>query len=146
MSPALSCVVNLLVKLPSPPSIAQVVLDPLLSSGYHNVMMGGAMLADVVKVVDKDKFSLCKFDGDLSKMSWSVFYSKLQMALFKHGLSDLLQAQVTMMESCDHSCQLCYEFYGKLDGSALAPFDSSDAHDQYLNFGLGIAMRAVLQV
>jgi len=70
VSPASLCVANLLVKLPSPPSITQVVLEPLLSSGYHNVMMGGATLANVVKVVDKDKFSLRKFDGDLSKMSW----------------------------------------------------------------------------
>ena len=92
-------------------------------------------------VKEKD-FTLSKWDPSTTK--YSKFYSKLAMALYKYNMEALLSATATTPEFGLQSQKLAVELYEKLLGSALAPFNSLEAHSYYLHQGFGIEMLHVL--
>ena len=73
-------------------------------------------------------------------MKWSEFFSKIATVLHKHKMEHLLFSLTTDVSNQEHSSKLCYKLYEKLSGSALAPFNSLDAHSDYLQGGHGVEM------
>ena len=77
-------------------------------------------------------------------MKWSESYAKLLMVLHKHDMGYLLFDQVTTQVNHGSCKELYYEFYEKLQGLALMPFNSCDAHSIYLHQGHGFEILQAL--